>query len=125
MRVVYPREEVTVDNYGPIVSIVTWILLVSLVLFVCAKVAIKVIACHTFNHDDAVLLSAMVGFPFIVIFQHTKTYVKQIISAAQSISFSIQATNGVGQRLISLTESQVTSYQKVDAKPCRYHESHS
>lgn len=60
MMVLISREEITPDDYGPVVSIVTWVLLASLVHFVSAKVAIKVIACRTFDSDDAVLLTAMV-----------------------------------------------------------------
>ena len=54
------REAITTDNYSPVVNIVTWILLASMVLAVCTKVAMKVIGRHTFNIDDSVLVAAMV-----------------------------------------------------------------
>jgi hypothetical protein len=60
MATIFPREMITDDNHSPIVNIVTWILLVSVVLSVAAKVAMKAIACHSFNTDDAVLTAAMV-----------------------------------------------------------------
>lgn len=60
MTAFLPREAVTSDNYIPVVNIVTWILLVSMVLAVCTKVALKVIGRHTFNIDDSMLVAAMV-----------------------------------------------------------------
>lgn len=55
-----PREIVTADDYSPIVSILTWILLVSMVLSVCVKVALKLLISRMFNTDDGVLILAMV-----------------------------------------------------------------
>ena len=60
MAAFFPREAITSDNYSPVVNIVTWILLVSMVLAVCTKVAMKVIGRHTFNVDDSMLVAAMV-----------------------------------------------------------------
>ena len=60
MTAFLPREAITSDNYIPVVNIVTWILLVSMVLAVCTKVALKVIGRHTFNIDDSMLVAAMV-----------------------------------------------------------------
>lgn len=94
MAVFFPREAITSDNFVPVVNIVTWILLVSMVLAVCTKVAMKVIGRHTFNIDDSVLVAAMV------------------VSAAQSITFCVQTYNGVGRLLESLTTSQVATYEK-------------
>ena len=60
MATLIPRELVTADNYGPVVSVITWILLVSMILAVCTKVVLKLLASQTFNRDDAWLLLAMV-----------------------------------------------------------------
>lgn len=60
MATFVPREAIGPDNYSPVVNIVTWILLVSMVLAVCTKVAMKVIGRHTFNIDDSILVAAMV-----------------------------------------------------------------
>ena len=54
------REAVTSSNYGPIASVVTWILVVSMILAVLAKVAMKLLTSQAFGVDDGVLLSAMV-----------------------------------------------------------------
>ena len=64
-KMLFSRETVTPDNYGPVVSVVTWILLVSMFLSVCAKIAIKVVACHRFDADDAMLSAAMVILPCV------------------------------------------------------------
>lgn len=63
LKTLISRESITSDNYGPLVTIVTWIFLIFMVLSVCAKVAIKVTASHSFNADDTVLLAAMVIIP--------------------------------------------------------------
>ena len=54
------REAITPDNYSPVVNIVTWILLASMVLAVCTKVSMKVVGRRTFNTDDSILVAAMV-----------------------------------------------------------------
>ncbi|KAM0797723.1 hypothetical protein BDR22DRAFT_809981 [Usnea florida] len=94
MAALFSRDAITPDNYSPVVNIVTWILLVSMVLAVCAKVAMKIIGRHSFNIDDSMLVAAMV------------------LSAAQSATFSVQTYNGVGRRFESLTISQVRTYEK-------------
>ena len=60
MAALLPREAITADNYSPVLNIVTWILLASMILAVCTKVAMKVVGRRTFNMDDAVLVAAMV-----------------------------------------------------------------
>ena len=54
------RTTITPDNHGPIVSIITWILLISMVLSVCAKVALKLLVSRMFNRDDGAITIAMV-----------------------------------------------------------------
>lgn len=61
MGPVSSREAVNSGNYTPIVNIVTWILLVSMVFAVCTKVAMKIIGRRTFNIDDSILVAAMVS----------------------------------------------------------------
>lgn len=94
MASLLPREAITPDNFSPVVNIVTWILLASMVLAVCTKVAMKVVGRRTFNTDDSILVAAM------------------IISVAQSVSFGVQTYNGVGRRFDSLTTSQKARYEK-------------
>ena len=60
MAALSPREAITADNYSPIVNIVTWILLASMVLAVCTKAAMKIIGRRTFDIDDSILVAAMV-----------------------------------------------------------------
>lgn len=58
--VLISRETVTADNYGPAVSVVTWILMVSAVLGVLLKVGLGVSARVAIGSDDATLIFATV-----------------------------------------------------------------
>lgn len=61
LAALFPRTAITKDNYGPINTIITWILLVSMFLSVLAKVAVKLVYLHTFGTDDAALIAALVS----------------------------------------------------------------
>ena len=65
MATLVAREPVTPDNYSPIISIVNLILLITTVLSVCAKVAMKVFVLRKFNRDDGALIVAMVCRPML------------------------------------------------------------
>ena len=56
-----PRKAITEDNYSPINVIITWILLVSMLLAVLAKITIKIVYLHSFGPDDAALILALVN----------------------------------------------------------------
>lgn len=58
--VLISRETVTADNYGPAVSVVTWILVVSAVLGVLLKVGLGISARVPIGSDDATLIFATV-----------------------------------------------------------------
>lgn len=58
--VLIPRATVTADNYGPAVSVITWILMVSAVLGVLLKVGLGVVARVLIGSDDATLIFATV-----------------------------------------------------------------
>ena len=61
LAALFPRTAITRNNYSPINTIITWILLVSMVLAVLAKVAVKRVYLHSFGPDDAVLILALVN----------------------------------------------------------------
>lgn len=61
--VLIPRATVTADNYGPAVSVITWILIVSTVLGVLLKVGLGVNARVPIGSDDATLIFATVKIP--------------------------------------------------------------
>ena len=54
------RDTITGSNYGPILSIISWILMVVMILSVGTKIAMKILSSHSFGLDDSVLLLAMV-----------------------------------------------------------------
>lgn len=58
--VLISRETVTAGNYGPAVSVITWILMVSAVLGVLLKVGLGVTARVAIGSDDATLIFATV-----------------------------------------------------------------
>ncbi len=54
------RDIVTASNYGPAVSVITWILMVSTVLSVSLKIGLSIIARVAVGSDDGALILAMV-----------------------------------------------------------------
>lgn len=54
------RATVTADDYGPAVSVITWILIVSAVLGVLLKIGLGVSARVPIGSDDATLIFATV-----------------------------------------------------------------
>lgn len=55
------RETVTADNYSPIVGIITWILLGTMVLGICLRVTLNAFIAQTFKGDDHMLIVALVS----------------------------------------------------------------
>lgn len=68
------RETVTADNYGPAVSVVTWILVVSAVLGVLLKVGLGLGARVAMGSDDATLIFSTVKKPHIYFTSPTKSH---------------------------------------------------
>lgn len=113
--VLIPRATVTADNYGPAVSVITWILMVSAVLGVLLKVGLGVNARVPIGSDDATLIFATVKIPqpnnISSLMPKPKWY--QVLSIAQSIAVSIQISNGIGRHRDSLTVAQIERFEKV------------
>ena len=61
MAVLLLRDTVTSTNYTPIINILSWVLLASMLLAVAAKVTLKALVNRSFNADDAILLVALVS----------------------------------------------------------------
>ena len=62
MAAFFPRHIVTPEDTSPIVSVVTWVLLVATILGVSSKVALRGLTSRTFNIDDMALVAAMVMY---------------------------------------------------------------
>ena len=60
-NIIQSRKSGTATIENSIANIVTWILLVSMILTVVVKVAMKLLSQRTFELDDAVLILAMVS----------------------------------------------------------------
>ena len=48
------------ENHGPVVSIMTWLLIVTTFLAVLARIATRLVVVHTIRLDDVAILSALV-----------------------------------------------------------------
>lgn len=94
MATLFSREPITADDYSPVISVVTWVLLVSMMLVVCMKVGMQLLVSRRFAPDNGVVMLAMA------------------FGIGQSIAVSIQAANGLGKREIPLTASQIEIYEK-------------
>ncbi|KAL8724734.1 MAG: hypothetical protein Q9181_006698 [Wetmoreana brouardii] len=82
------------DNYGAVVNLLTWFLMVATILAVMTRFAMKWAVARKANLDDAVILAATA------------------FCIAESIAISIQVQNGLGQHVHRLTASQRDSFQK-------------
>ena len=54
------REAVTNDDYSPVVSVLTWILLAATILSVIVKLAVKFATARSFHADDLMIFLALV-----------------------------------------------------------------
>ncbi|KAL8685423.1 MAG: hypothetical protein Q9218_007773 [Villophora microphyllina] len=85
---------ITADDYGPLVNIMTWFLLVATILTVFIRTAMKWAVARKTNWDDAVIIIAT------------------IFCIAESIAISLEVQNGLGQHTSRLTTLQRNSLLK-------------
>lgn len=48
------------DNHGPVVSVMTWLLIVTTFLAILARIATRLVVVHTIRVDDITILLALV-----------------------------------------------------------------
>ena len=48
------------ENHGPVVSVMTWLLIVTTFLAVLARIATRLVVVHTIRSDDIAILLALV-----------------------------------------------------------------
>lgn len=82
------------NNYGPVVNVLTWLLMVATMLTVFTRTAMKWAVARRANLDDAVIL---VATAFCI---------------AESIAISMEVHYGLGQHIVRLTASQRESLLK-------------
>lgn len=56
------RKTVTANDFSPIVSIITWILLGSMVLGTCLRITLNAFIAQTCKGDDRMLVLALVSY---------------------------------------------------------------
>ena len=87
---------VTANNFGPVVNVITWFLGSTAVLFVIARLATKLVLAQSIRIDDGLLVTSL------------------IFSIGLVVTVSLETTHGgLGQHESSLSQSDLTSYQKV------------
>ncbi|KAL8826830.1 MAG: hypothetical protein Q9170_007254 [Blastenia crenularia] len=86
---------VTADDYGPLVKVVTWFLLVATIITVTTRTAMKWALSRKTTFDDVVILAAAA------------------LGIGQSIAVTAGSVpNGLGQRFRKVPASQTTAFQK-------------
>ncbi|KAI4231320.1 MAG: hypothetical protein L6R40_007765 [Gallowayella cf. fulva] len=82
------------DNYGAAVNVVTWFLLVTTLVTVITRTAMKWVIARKTNFDDAVILLA------------------SVFGIGESIAISLNVSNGLGQHVSQLTVFQQAGFEK-------------
>ncbi|MCJ1435566.1 hypothetical protein MMC27_004940 [Xylographa pallens] len=88
------REAVTEDDLSPVISVISWLALASMILSVLTKLILKYVTTGMFHTDDGSLVLAL------------------IFSTAQSIAFTFQITGGIGKPQNRLDSSQIEVVEK-------------
>ncbi|KAL8730062.1 MAG: hypothetical protein Q9181_004793 [Wetmoreana brouardii] len=84
----------TPENHGPLVSVLTWFLVITSFLAVTARVATRYAVIRQLRADDATIMAAM------------------LLSIGESITTSLQASNGLGKHIGSISPHKVAHFQK-------------
>ena len=58
------HRAISADDYGPAVSVTTWVLLVSTIVVACIKIAIKLFTIRVFKTHDGLLVAATASFTY-------------------------------------------------------------
>ncbi|KAI1204757.1 uncharacterized protein F4807DRAFT_446104 [Annulohypoxylon truncatum] len=82
------------ENYGTVVNVVSWFLLITSSLTILVRLAMKWVLLKRFHTDDGLIL------------------VSQVLSISQTIATSIEVANGLGSRFDTLSSDNVTAFQK-------------
>ncbi|KAF2140424.1 uncharacterized protein K452DRAFT_231004 [Aplosporella prunicola CBS 121167] len=88
-----PREVATPDNHGPIVNVVNWMLLVTMVLAVGTRFGMKLLTTFKVRSDDFAIVAAL------------------ILSIGETAAVSIQADHGLGKSISKISDSDLRTYQ--------------
>ncbi|KAL8788533.1 MAG: hypothetical protein Q9213_001606 [Squamulea squamosa] len=84
----------TAEHHGSVISVVTWLLIITTVLVVVARIVTRYATMNTLRWDDIMAIFAMVT------------------AVGQSIAISISSTNGLGSHADTLSQHQRDVIQK-------------
>lgn len=111
---------VTADNHGPLVAIATWFLMVSLIMAVLIRVAIRLGITRAPGREDATIVGAMVMPTTSSETIRTRILLTrvcmQLLGVGQSIAVSMAVSHGLGERGRNLSSVQLANVGKVRKK---------
>ncbi|KAL8906013.1 MAG: hypothetical protein Q9207_002298 [Kuettlingeria erythrocarpa] len=84
----------TSENHGPLVNYLTWFLVISAFLAVSTRIYIRYAAVRQIRWDDAAIVVAM------------------LLAVGHSIATSLQAGNGLGRHIDSVSSRDIIDFQK-------------
>ncbi|KAI1088572.1 hypothetical protein F5B19DRAFT_505555 [Rostrohypoxylon terebratum] len=84
----------TPENYGTVVDVVSWFILITSCLTILVRLAMKWVLLKKFHTDDGLIL------------------VSQIFNISQTVATSLGVTNGLGSHLSTLSPSHIAAFQK-------------
>ncbi|KAI4191988.1 MAG: hypothetical protein LQ346_004533 [Caloplaca aetnensis] len=84
----------TSENHGPLVNYLTWFFIISAFLAVSTRIYIRYAAVRQVRWDDAAIVVAM------------------LLAVGHSIATSLQAGNGLGRHIDSISSRDITDFQK-------------
>ena len=102
-------------NHGPVVSVISWLLIVASVLTVCTRIGTRWAVVRQVRSDDVTIITALVR----ELSRHSSSEenpfanICKLFAIGQTIAVSLEAANGLGRDASSLSTSQLVSYQKV------------
>ena len=105
-------------DYGPPLSIISWLLLVISTLIIIARLATKWAVAKKFGSDDALALLSLVGIWRMTFGDRVilATELDQIFNIGAGLAVSVAAMNGLGRDLTSLSDPQLAAVQKVSSQ---------
>ena len=104
----------TSTDHGPLVSVITWFLVITAFLSVLARVSTRYSAVRQVRLDDVSMVLAMVRHTLLDAARELLlTAVAQLLAIGQSITTSLQASNGLGEHIDSVSPDRLTRFQKV------------
>ena len=106
----------TAGDHGPVINVVTWVLLVSTTLAMIARIATKLAVRRKLDRSDVVMGVSYVRNLLLDKMRYSSP--AKVCSLGQSISICIATSNGLGRHIITLRDEQLDRFQRVSLLGC-------